>query len=85
MYGIKVEFTDETQPTYWVNFKSHVVNSTQGNYPAMIAMIYSELQRFGGMLNPLYAYRAGVDTLHFMTIEQHYQFIEKWSTNEHSG
>jgi|688.fasta_scaffold07873_7 hypothetical protein len=84
MYGIKVEFTDKTQPIYWSNFQSYVLKSTNSNYSAMVSLTYHELQRFGGMLNPLYAYRSGVNTLHFMTNEQFTQFVEKWSNYEHT-
>lgn len=83
MYGIKIEFTDKTQPVFWINFQKHIDKVSNGDYNNKISLTFSELQRFNGMLNPYYAYRAGVDTLHFMTREQHNQFVEKWSNYEH--
>lgn len=85
MYGIKIEFTDKTQPEYWIKFQKYVDNASNGDYTRIVAMTYSELQRFGGMINPLYAYRSGVDTLHFMTEDNFNQFVEKWSSYEHSN
>jgi len=85
MQGIKVEFTDNTKPDYWSNFQRYIDNVSNGDYNTRVSLTYSELQRYRGMLNPYYAYRSGVDTLHFMTREQHDQFIAKWSEYEHIG
>jgi hypothetical protein len=83
MYGVKIEFTDKSQPDYWIKFQKYIDKVSHGAYNTAVSMTYSELQRFNGMLNPYYAYRSGVDTLHFMTKEKHDKFINKWSNYEH--
>lgn len=83
MYGIKIEFTGNSQPEYWLKFQKYIDKVSNGEYNTAVSMLYSELRRFGGMLNPYYAYRSGVETLHFMTEDQFNQFVEKWSNYEH--
>lgn len=83
MHGIKIEFTDETQPIYWSNFQKYIDTASNGDYPTKISLMYSELQQYGGMLNPYYAYKSGVDTLHFMSTDNCEQFISKWRAYEH--
>lgn len=79
MQGIKIEFTDETCPTYWKKFRKYLTKTSNDNYSTYVSNLYHELRQYGCILNPLYAYRSGVDTLHFNNLENYSKFVEFWN------
>jgi hypothetical protein len=83
MNGIKISFTPENPPKYWKNFTDKVKEQHKNDYSAYFSTMMGELNKFDGILNPLFAYSTKTNTLYFKSQEKFQEFVAKWEQNEH--
>lgn len=78
MTGFTLVFEPSKPPIYLANLYNHATTKYPDNYDMRKQIITTEIHRYGGIVNPLFASNYGMTTIYFKDKKGFDSFVSKW-------